>query len=117
MILSLRFIRKNILHCLLYLIFGVIYATPSFGAVLNPFPTRDRVPQYQQVPRYLQVPPPQEMARFKKDIARYQCPQLKKLRVRLRDQYKAAVSNADKTYYKRFLNELYGQMDEKNCDH
>jgi len=115
MVLSLEFLRKNIFYCFLYLIFTIPGATSSFGAVLNPFPTRDRRPQYQQESRRPQMLSVQEMVRFKQEIDKFQCPQLKKLHVRLRDQYKTAVSTADKAYYRRFLNELYREMDEKNC--
>ena len=115
MILSIRFLRKNLFHCLLYIVFTILFAASSFGAVLNPFPTQKRIPQYQEVPRYPQIQSPQEIARFKRDIARFQCPQLKKLQVGLRGQYKAVVSTADKAYYKRFLKELYGEMGKKNC--
>ncbi len=117
MILLSGFLRKNLFHCLLFFIFVMLYAAPSFGAVLNPFPTRERAPQYQQqsVPRNNQVQPPKALEQFRQEIARFPCSELKALHGQLQNQYKAAVTKADKDYYRRFLNELYREMYNKSC--
>ncbi|MEA3467130.1 MAG: hypothetical protein U9R57_02775 [Thermodesulfobacteriota bacterium] len=116
MILLSGFIRKNLFPCLLFFIFVMLYAASSLGAVLNPFPTRERAPQYQQSsPGYRQVQSPQELGQFRQEIAGFQCPELRALKVQLQNQYKTAVAKDDKEYYRRFLNELYREMYNKSC--
>ena len=111
-----RFFRKNLFYCLPVFIFAMLYAASSFGAVLNPFPTRERAPQYQQSsPVYRQVKPPQELVKFRQEISGFQCPELKALHVQLQNQYKAAVAKSDKEYYRSFINELYREMYDKSC--
>lgn len=119
MILFLRFLRNNLFHCLLFFfVFAMLFEASSFGAVLNPFPTRDRAPQYQQsFPGFRQAQPPPELEQFRRDIDKFPCPELKALQVRLRNQYNAAVTTTDKEYYRLFLNELYREMNDKNCNH
>ncbi len=113
------FVGKNLYHGLTIIVFAVFFATSSFGAVLNPFPTRERAPapQYQQSsPQYRQVQPPPKLQQFKQEISRFQCPELQALKVQLRDQYQSAVTGDDKKYYRSFLNELSREMDDKRCN-
>ena len=113
------FIGKNLCHGLTVIVFITFFATSSFGAVLNPFPTRERAPapQYQQSsPRYRQVEPSQELEQFRQEIARFQCPELQALQGRLQNQRQSAVTRADREYYRRFLNELSREMDSKRCN-
>ncbi len=113
MVLLSGFLRKNLFPCLLFFIFVMLYAASSLGAVLNPFPTRERAPQ--SSPRYPQVQSPQELGQFRQEIVRFQCPELRALKVQLQNQYKTAVAKDDKEYYRRFLNELYREMYNKSC--
>ena len=93
----------------------VLFAAPSFGAVLNPFPSPERVPIYQQVaPRYQQRQTSPVLEQFKRDIAKFSCPDLKALYDRIQKQFYAAVTAADKEYYNGFLGALYDEQ-TKRC--
>ena len=111
------FVGKNLYHGLTIIVFTTFFATSSFGAVLNPFPTRDRPPQYQQpAPISRQAQPSQELKQFRQEISRFQCPDLQALQVQLRNQFQSATTRADKEYYRGFLKELSREKDRKRCN-
>jgi len=96
----------------LLFVVAVFCTASSFGAVLNPFPSPERVPMYQQV-----APSPQpadELERFRQDLHRFSCADMDALYKRLKQQYDAASTNADRNYYNGFINALQVEK-AKNC--
>jgi hypothetical protein len=93
----------------------VLFAASSFGAVLNPFPSPERPPIYQQAtPRHQQTQTSPELEQFKRDITQFSCSDLNALYDRIRRQFNAAVTKADKEYYNGFLGALYDEK-TKRC--
>jgi hypothetical protein len=95
---------------------AILFAASSFGAVLNPFPSPERAPIYQQVPpRYQQPQTSPELEQFKRDITQFSCPDLNALYDRIRRQFNAAVTVADREYYNDFLTALHNEK-SKRCN-
>ncbi len=106
---------KNLLIGPVLLASFVLFTASSFGAVLNPFPSPERAPIYQQVqPRYQQRQTSPELEQFKRDITQFSCPDINALYERIQRQFNAAVTPADKKYYNGFLGALYDEQ-TKRC--
>lgn len=102
---------KKLFQGLSFVVFTTFFTTSAIAAELLPLPSRDRAPQYQQsAPRYRQPQPPPKLEQFRRDIAKFPCPELNALYDRIRGQYEAAATAADREYYNRFLSELYREM-------
>jgi hypothetical protein len=81
------------------------------SAELVPFPSRDRTTQFEQsTPRYRQTQPNPRMEQFRRDIGLFECPELQALYDRIRDQYNAATTAADRDYYNNILGEMYREL-------
>ncbi|HHB75213.1 MAG TPA: hypothetical protein ENK84_01535 [Desulfobulbus sp.] len=94
----------------------VLFAASSFGAVLNPFPSPERVPIYQQVaPRVRQVQPATELEQFKQDLQNFSCADIEALSKKLQQQLNAATNVADRNYFNGFLNALRAEK-RKKCN-
>ena len=92
----------------------ILFAASSFGAVLNPFPSPERVPIYQQVaPRARQPQPATELEQFKKDLRHFSCADIDALSKKLQQQLNAAATVSDRTYFNGFLNALRAEKRRK----
>jgi hypothetical protein len=114
MILFLRPYKNKLFIGPVLLASFVLFAASSFGAVLNPFPSPERTPIYQQTPRHQQPQTSPELEQFKRDITQFSCPDLNALYDRIRRQFNAAVTKADREYYNGFLGPLYDEK-TKRC--
>ena len=92
----------------------VLFAASSFGAVLNPFPSPERVPIYRQIaPRARQRQPATELEQFKQDLKKFSCADIEALSKKLQQQLNAATNVADKNYFNGFLNALRAEKGRK----
>lgn len=106
---------KSIFHCLSLVLLTASLVTISWSAELLPLPSPERGPQYQQsAPMYNQSRS-SELMQFRREIQGFPCQELAALRNQLRSQFRTAKTEADRVYYRRFLDELYREMDDKHC--
>lgn len=100
----------------LLFVIAVFCTASSFGAVLNPFPSPERVPMYQQVAPRSRQPQTRtltEFTQFKRDVRQFSCAEIDTLYNRLQRQLNAAVTAADRNYYNGFLNILRAEKTRK----
>ena len=95
----------------------LLFAAPSFGAVLNPFPSPERIPVYQQTApgRSRQPQPANELEQFSKDLQHFSCADIEELSQKLQQQLNAATTVADRNYFQGFLNALRAE-EERKCN-
>ena len=102
---------------LLPLLSLLLFAGLSFGAVLNPFPSLERVPVYRQrAPRRARQPQPaSELEQFTEDLQYFSCADIETLSKKLQQQLNAATTVADRNYFHGFINALQVEK-ERKCD-
>ncbi|HHL33361.1 MAG TPA: hypothetical protein ENJ30_03250 [Desulfobulbaceae bacterium] len=94
----------------------ILFAASSLGAVLNPFPSPERVPIYQQiVPRARQRQPATELEQFQQDLKKFSCTDIEELTKKLQQQLNTATTVADRNYFNEFLNALQAEK-RKKCN-